>query len=88
MELFLDKQPFELNLILKCCNLQDLVKTAITNAAVEENQPETREGKNAIIVNCLSVVTLTPMTMLKSDLKEDDITYMSQFLSSLELARI
>ena len=45
MQFFLDKQPFELNLILKCCNLQDLVKTAITNAAVEENQPETREGK-------------------------------------------
>ena len=29
----------------ECCNRQDLVKTAITNAAVEENQPETREGK-------------------------------------------
>lgn len=65
MQFFLDKQPFELNLILKCCNLQDLVKTAITNAAVEENQPETREGKKCnncqlsfcgnilSIVNCL-----------------------------------
>ena len=33
------------SILLKCFNCQDLVKTAITNAAVEETQPESREGK-------------------------------------------
>ena len=42
-------------LFLPFCTCQDLVKTAITNAAVEENQPETREGKKYICH--LSVIT-------------------------------
>ena len=76
---------------LNSCTWQDLVKTAITNAAVEENQPETREGKrcnNQVIIICPSRNGEADNDVDANceddenwiDAKEDEITYFTIFV--------
>lgn len=43
-----------MNYIQLMSHIQDLVKTAITNAAVKEREPETREGESATVSTALS----------------------------------